>query len=463
MNFPVAPSRIFLIIAAIFGFALLVVAPPFSGADEPMHYERTYEIATGQFLGTSVAPEGISRFIGEAFTAIRNRIQHDRPFTLEQLSALNNIPLNEEIYTPLPHPERKVMAIHNPVSYLPSVIAFRAGLWLEMSPLKLLYLSRLASLVVALMLIWLALRQLPAYSYSMAAIALLPTAVFIFATLTTDGFTIGLSYLFIALVIRNSLVTGSTMDNSQAAALIAVAFLLAQCKSAYLLLPLLVVLIPKTRFTGSLQRVSVVLLAIVPGFIASLSWILLAKSHYFDGISYQSWGGQVNPDMQIQYILSEPHSYVMVIIRTLFSPGWIIDILTGLTGALGWLQVSLSPVIFVLLFAGLVAVLICDPTRSLGIYRATGKTAYFLIFILTVVISLTFLYIQWTQLYGDLIQGFQGRYLLPVLPLLLAILPASTSSCAPSRCAVIITATATIGLTASVITIIAYYYFGTVI
>jgi uncharacterized membrane protein len=44
--------------------------------------------------------------------------------------------------------------------------------------------------------------------------------------------------------------------------------------------------------------------------------------------------------------------------------------------------------------------------------------------VVTVLIILTLLYLQWTRLGGRVIDGFNGRYFYPVAPLLLLAIPA---------------------------------------
>jgi len=457
-TFLTSPARLFLLFSGVFGFTLLVIVPPFGGADEPMHFERTYEVATGNFLGTTEAPAGISLFIEKSFASVRANIISGTPIGWEQIRELHNIALQQDVMAPIPNPERKVMAIHNPLSYLPAAAGFRIGLWLDLSPLYLLYLSRLISFLVGTWLVWQAISLLPAHAYRLCMVALLPTSVFLFATLTIDTFTIGLAFLFFAMVTRHYTQPTIPITFKQSAALITVAFLLSQCKSAYLLLPLLVILLPREIFASNRHRLTVLLQSTLPGMILSIAWLLLARQEYFDGISYQTEGGLVNPDAQIGFILTEPFSYLLVLLRTVFASPWLPKSMFEMTAVLGWNQVSLPAFLFVPLFTGLIVVLLGDPQRLQRSPTLWQKVVQTSIVVMTIIISLTFLYIQWTQLQGETIKGFQGRYLLPLLPLVFCLLPLTVEPLTPQRCGKITAITAFFGLGGAIVEIIGQYY-----
>ena len=453
-----SPARLFLLFSGVFGLALLALVPPLCGGDEPMHFERTYEIVTGNFLGTTEAPAGISLFIERGIAAVRASLELGISFGGEQFRELHSIALQKNVMAPLPHPERKIMAIHNPLSYLPAAVGFRIGLWLELAPLYLLYLSRLVSFLVGIWLVWQAIRLLPAHAYSLCMVALLPTSVFLFATLTIDTFTIGLAFLFFAMVTHHCTQPTIPITHRQSAALITVALLLAQCKSAYLLLPLLAILLPREIFASNRHRLTVLLLTTLPGMVLGIGWLLLARQEYFYDIRYQTWGGQVNPDAQIWFILTEPFSYLLVLLRTVFATVWLPESLIRMTVGLGWHQVTLPAFLFVPIFAGLMVVLLGEPHRLQTPPTLWQKAVQASIIMSTITISLTFLYIQWTQLQGEVIKGFQGRYLLPLLPMAFCLLPTKVQLLTPLRCGKIIAIMAFVGLGGAIMTIIGQYY-----
>src|SRR5580704_14704365 len=54
------PERAFLVIAIVFGQALVVLIPPFQSADEPYHFFRAYQITEGNFVARQMDVRGFS-------------------------------------------------------------------------------------------------------------------------------------------------------------------------------------------------------------------------------------------------------------------------------------------------------------------------------------------------------------------------------------------------------------------
>ena len=108
MTLLTSPAHLFLLFAGVFGLALLMLVPPFGGGDEPMHFERTYEVVTGNFLGTTEVPAGISLFIERSISIVKANLELGIPFGWEQFRELHSIALQNNKIAPLPHPERKI-------------------------------------------------------------------------------------------------------------------------------------------------------------------------------------------------------------------------------------------------------------------------------------------------------------------------------------------------------------------
>lgn len=201
------------------------------------------------------------------------------------------------------------------------------------------------------------------------------------------------------------------------------AFILAQCKSAYLLLPLLALAIPSGRFAAVGGKVAGCSAIILPGIIGSLAWMITLKQTYFSGIRYETWAGAVFPDAQSSLILSNPLEYAGVLLRTLVSAPLIPDSFVGLVGIFGP-PVMMPALYYAVLPVAVAAVLIASPKTAPSRlqHRSTRLLALFLTLSGTLIV-LTLLYLQWNPVGAATIRGFQGRYLYPFVPLLLLLLP----------------------------------------
>jgi uncharacterized membrane protein len=270
-----------------------------------------------------------------------------------------------------------------------------------------------------------AIRAVPVHKHALAAVALLPPILFNRSTLDADQFTVGLAFFFLALVIREIAGTGRIGTRTLAAMAIG-AFILAQCKSAYLLLPLLSLAIPVSRFGSVKSKFLACALICLPGIIASFAWMIALKLSYFDNIlQYRTWSGVVRPQDQMQLILSQPLGYASIVLTTIFAtsfiPKTVLEFL-GAVGPAGPLPLAFYPVALTLL-----AGVIFSGPRITAPALTSSRLRSFAIGIAaaTVLIVLTLLYVQWTRYLGPVIEGFQGRYLYPLAPLLLLVIPAA--------------------------------------
>jgi uncharacterized membrane protein len=416
-----APEKLFLLIASIAGLVLVALIPPLGGGNEDLNFQRTVGVATGHVLvGPFAMPGGLADLLQAGRTTFPEGAKPPLGYSREQFDRVASLELRAdqpEVVQPSP------IAVLHPVSYLPQVPVVVLGIWLGLPPLVIFYLGRLAGLAAGIALTFFAIRIMPVHKHSLAGVALLPPILFSRSTLDADQFTNGLAFLFLALTIREIARRGP-LERSRAAGLALGAFLLAQAKSAYLLLPLLALAIPVERF-GSRARKALVCLAItLPGIVASGAYMLLLRQSYFTELKYRTWSGVVEPDRQIAYVLSEPLTYAGTLLHTVFATAFIPNTIIGFLGIFG--PPVMMPVLLIALLAFLLIGTILSeervtqpqlnawPTRALALAIAA----------VTIGIILTLLYLQWTRFGAPTIDGFRGQYLYPLAPLLLLAMPA---------------------------------------
>jgi uncharacterized membrane protein len=315
------------------------------------------------------------------------------------------------------------IAVLHPVSYLPQVPAIALAIAAGLPPLVVFYLGRLAGLFAGIALTFFAIRIMPARRYSLAAIALMPPVLFSRSTLDADQFTNGLAFLFVALAVREIAAVGAISKRS-VTALAAVAFLLAQAKSAYLLLPLLGLAIPAARFGSARAKMLACAVIALPGIAASVGWMLLLKQTYFTSLTYGTWSGIVDPHRQLAFVLAHPVSYAGIVVRTLFGTMFLPRVIVEFLASFGppvQLPFAMIALIAVILPATVMA---DDQPMPVPLKSWWTRGLALGLSVVTVLIILTLLYLQWTRLGGRVIDGFNGRYFYPVAPLLLLAIPA---------------------------------------
>ena len=85
------------------------------------------------------------------------------------------------------------------------------------------------------------------------------------------------------------------------------------------------------------------------------------------------------------------------------------------------------PLLLIVAVAGLLAATILSdaPIAPRPLRSSQTRLLAAAIVVLTLGLILTLLYLQWTRLGGPVIDGFNGRYLYPLAPLILLMIPAT--------------------------------------
>jgi uncharacterized membrane protein len=418
------PEWLFAIFALLGGLVLIALIPPVAGGNERYNFQRAAGAASGHFLvEPAMMPGGMSEFLEVSRKQFPEGRSPPYSYSKAEFDALSSIPLRADAPAPVrPNP----IAVLHPVSYLPQVPAIAIGQALGLSPLASFYIGRVAGLLAGVALTFYAIRAIPMHKHALAAVALLPPILFSRSTLDADQLTNGLAFLFVALVVRE-IGGGGRIRGATLAALAVSAFILAQAKSAYLLLPLLSLAIPAGRFGSTRAKLLACALIIVPGALASVGWMIALKLTYFDDLQYRTWSGVVRPDEQLRLILSHPLDYAEVLLRTLFATPFIPKVILDFLGVFGppvSLPIAYYPVA-ALLLTGVIASGRPIPEGALRNWRTRALAVG--IAIATLLLILTLLYLQWTRYQAPVVEGFNGRYLYPLAPLLLLALPTLAS------------------------------------
>ena len=128
---------------------------------------------------------------------------------------------------------------------------------------------------------------------------------------------------------------------------------------------------------------------------------------------------EANPAGQLLYVLSYPLSFLFTVIRDLFAHGWayLLSWINGY-GYYYWTPPLIVSLLFIL---GLGSALLADTsgTQIKGRYRQM----FLLVFAAGYLATIASLYLTFTPVGSSQILGVQGRYFIPLAPLLLLALP----------------------------------------
>jgi uncharacterized membrane protein len=373
----------------LIGLAFVFITPPMRVPDEHLHFFRSAAIANGHLIpngggkpDASPIPQGLKTLVW-----VLSWVDKDGKFNRPQFNTAIRIPLE-----PVKEPVVEFPSWYTPVPYLPQAFALVTARIANVRPLIAFYAGRVFNLAVAITLIALAMRVAPSYRNIIAATALLPMAMFEFASWSADALTLALAILFTAMIVEG----GGT------AALIVVAFLLGLCKPAYFLLALLVFVIPGRPLRSKL------------GIVASMAIATVLAFAYAHMAAYQQRAGlPIDPASQLACVLHDPMRFLRLAVADVAVHGrYYIE---GLIGRFGLNEFSLPMAVVVIEILTLLAAALTSK-RTL---TPLGRLVAIGIVIATVAGVMLSQYMIWSIVCGDAIEGVQGRYFLPILPLAL--------------------------------------------
>lgn len=398
--------------AATLFFAILT--PPFQAPDENQHYMKALLLSQGGVL---------TQRRGDAIGA-------DLPRSAVDLHAVDfptDVPATPRLFNPAMIRQAQTadtarpgmafadfpnVASYAPTLYAPGAAGLLIGEMLDLSRMDGFYVGRIVNALAGLVLLIAALNLLPFGRNAMLTTALLPTFAYQTGSLSPDAMINSLAFLGLALALRVGFM-GATPTRSFA--LCAMAPLLALAKGVYLPMMAAGLRWPPHHRYG---RVVLILIGMMLGVMAFIGWMQYsggsqALYHIMSRKTGQTMMTAPLAD-QLAVILSDPIGYARILISSVVerAPVYALQIV----GRFGWNAILLPllayPIAAIMIGAGIL--------NGCGARFGIGQRLWWLAVAGGVALLIeTAMYLTGTPLGADYIQGTQGRYFLPVLPLVL--------------------------------------------
>ena len=356
-----------------------------------------------------------------------------------------------------------------PALYWAQTVGLHLARMLGVSFSMLIVMGRLSNLLLYIALCWLAIRKMPVYKTTMAAVALTPVPLQLAASFNYDPLVIGLCFLFTATVFSLAY-EKQQVTNKDIAILAVLAAFIAPSKTVYVLITALCLIIPKEKFGSSKKALisfGVILAAAAVmwvGYNKNVIGMLIpqapaetqqevvlseedieqqnikdqyAQSVGAEFIEVESESDKIDSDAQEviegtdvmlsgdsvnyftpYYILTHIPQTVKLIINTVQENAelYIRQIFGGILG-----EVIVSPVKVNWLYViGIIAVMFMTTLLPQGqtlVYSGVKKWWCFAV-AMAVVMLVCAAGVIWTPANYTTAFGIQGRYMIPVLPLI---------------------------------------------
>ena len=426
------------------GVALVGVAPPLRGPDETAHFLRAYGIAQGDLLSTVYDNNGrkgillpVSFYrqfnVFESWQSINrgDGFSYRRPF--EQYRAAEDVGTetsDQTVFVPYGGSEG-----YSPAAYLPQAAAAVVARGLGVGFLETFYLMRMAGLLGMTVVIAYAIALTPALKWAFVAIAMLPSALYGRAVINADAAALAYSVVMVAMFLR--VIVGAPM--------------VATCgRSAWMLLCVLskppnvvFVLLEWLGHSPAFLRRRFWSIAgvILPALAAAVLWTAVSSADVAAWRLVEITGAnaeQFSPGWKLRFMISNPLAFPSALLGMLVKTDPL-EFWRQVIGVLGLFDTVLRAWIYDLIGLLLIATFV-SPLGN-GRRLACVLAALFTALAYCLAISLIF-YLIWTPVDADQIWGVQGRYFVPVLPLLAVAMAAALNRRPDGR----LTAACAIGL-----------------
>jgi uncharacterized membrane protein len=410
----ITPERCVLVLGLVVGLLYLVVTPPFQAPDEPSHFARAYHISEGRLLavrGSRYAGGDLPAVIPSLYAIFVERVpgHPDRKISRGDYRAAFRIPMERNIRTFVGYP---AAAAYTPIPYIPQALGVAVGRVANARPLVIFYLSRLSNLLICTALVYGAVKVTPFFKWVFACLAMTPMATFLRSSASGDALNDAAALLLIALVLALAF-TAAGGNRAMLVSLVVAAALVATSKPVYGFLPLLVFLIPRSNLNTPTRYWALV------SAVVAMTGVALLVSSWIATTRYVPLRADVRAADHLALIAGHPIRFLGVASRTLGEEFPLY--LSHFVGTLGWLDTPLpGPAVYG--YAVLLVVLALLDGSATARMSSSQRGLLALVSLSVIGSVAASQFVTWTPIGSPVIEGIQGRYFIPVGPLLLLLL-----------------------------------------
>jgi uncharacterized membrane protein len=397
-NIKAKVDRIVFAILLIMGMTMILILPPkHSSWDIDSHYQwalnasslgKTY-ISQADLDFYYVYSESVPRKVRELNLADQERLNNENKYVVDidygQLS----------------------------IAHFPAGIGIAVTRFFRL-PFNVVYKSgEIATLLAYSLLCYFALRKIKSGKMILAVIALLPTNIFLASSYSYDYWVTGFSLLGMAYFIGNCQDKDGYISTKDTIIMVAAFALACIPKQVYIMFMLIPFFMPREKIRNKKKYYALC----ASGFVFLLLSFGIRSMNSIGGEG-DTRGGDVNPSAQLHNILSNIPNYIALMIDFLegyFSIGTTDEYMTCFA-YLGTAKYGAELATILLITVTATDKDICDQYHI----KWPVKSYLLLTFLATSVLMASALYISFTPVGSDVINGCQARYMTPLLYPLLA-------------------------------------------
>lgn len=406
-------ANTFLCITILIGSLSVAALPSHRvGFDEEIHFGRAYfleEIIRGDKTVTS--PYGVQQLYSTWATNWPNSPQSEEEEKEEDIYRNSSCDYKKQNIGNGYWQEADNYAFNmNVITYIFPHAFIKVGMLLKLPFVYVYKMGRLANVILYAILGFLAIRKIPIGKRILFLFLLMPTAMMSAITYTYDAWVNGFSFLGMAYLLGMWLGKEKRITWKEYIITVMSFVLASMPKAVYIPLILIIILIPQERFQSKKQMYFMKAMVIGAFLIMMSSFVWPTVSNI--NVEGDSRGGDTSVSRQLQYVFSHPLYYATLVLSGVKQTFYSYTI-----GEAGLATMGLLPNIAnTYLIAVAIAYVVgtdCIANENIEI-KFWHKIGIVVIVAMTVCLIWTALYLSFTPVGLNQINGVQGRYFLPL-------------------------------------------------
>ena len=397
-NMPI--EKIFLSIIIPLGLCYMLFIPIGRVPDEQNHFLRAYDISQGHLIsskdkfgnGGNKFRENISDYF-RSKTSNKHMMYKDVYINLKTKQKYNNKFIKFEN-----------TSLYSFVCYIPQVIGILISKLFSLPIVMSMYFGRLTNFIMWIILIYYSIKIIPYKKTSLLVISFMPMMLQEAISLSADALTNAMSIFLLSYVLylkhNNEKITKKDWI-----ILIISTITISMCKIVYLPICLVLFLLPNSKFKSKKDKYLKIFLLAVFVILINIVWLVISSTYLIE------FNEGVNSSEQLKFILSNPLIYTKYLFNTIYENiSFYVYSMIGF--ALCYLDVNLS---YLFIFIYLIMIIIVFTSDNNEKIELNEKILLLFISFCVVMLIFLSLYIQWTPVGNEIINGIQGRYFIPIL------------------------------------------------
>ena len=398
----------FYLLLLIYFIPLVFLVPALDIPDEPAHFYRAYKISeiisTNKKLNNPFneylkAPDTKCLFYGK-HQSINKTFNKSKAYKC--LKNTKNQTFDDIDY----------LRSRNPYIHLVPAIGIKIADTFSNSPLLIFMVGRIVNMLVSFLLIYFILKRSPKNKILFLFIATIPIFVQQMISYSYDSllnsFSLYITYLLIYIQSKER-----TDKLDDVLFMIGTTYLICS-KLVYILLviPFFFMRTYDSVRDFFAKNKKYILMFFVPIFVY-LGWELLS-AHFYKNPTSIVMGGSSHSNLN--YIINNPSKIFLIAVNTFKNRGWFY--LQSLYGNFGWFTFQLENII-IYIFIFMMFSMVVNKNLPSIYFKKGKKTIGIISFFVIFALIFAALYFAWSSYKLNYVEGVQGRYFLPILPLLL--------------------------------------------